>query len=113
MPPLDHRAFLILTETTCQRSRSLVVKADRPVRKMLYPPPYDSESSSKPLPNSYEPFRILDERIEESLRSMAEEERIRMEESEGQGLNGMSCVPEPPTLALCHMARESLTVMVC
>lgn len=55
---------------------------------MLYPPPYESGSSSKPLPNSYEPFRILDTRMEEGLRGMAEEERVRMEESEGQGVNG-------------------------
>jgi hypothetical protein len=61
--------------------------------KMLYPPPEDSQaesSISQPQirSNSYEPFRLLDTRIEQGLRGMAEEEQRRMEESEGEGING-------------------------
>lgn len=62
--------------------------------KMLYPPPYDPASEAGagagPRSNSYEPFRMLDTRIEEGLRGMAEEEKARIEQTGGQGMNGVS-----------------------
>jgi hypothetical protein len=62
-------------------------------RKMLYPPPEREEEgggpSTKLRSNSYEPFRMLDTRIEEGLRGMAEEEQQRLE-SDPKGVNGMS-----------------------
>jgi hypothetical protein len=60
-------------------------------RKMLYPPPEREEEgggpSTKLRSNSYEPFRMLDTRIEEGLRGMAEEEQQRLE-SDSKGVNG-------------------------
>jgi hypothetical protein len=62
-------------------------------RKMLYPPPEREEEgggpSTKLRSNSYEPFRMLDTRIEEGLRGMAEEEQQRLE-GDPKGVNGMS-----------------------
>jgi len=62
-------------------------------RKMLYPPPEREEDgggpSTKLRSNSYEPFRMLDIRIEEGLRGMAEEEQQRLE-FDPKGVNGMS-----------------------
>lgn len=60
--------------------------------KMLYPPPERDEeegggSSSRLRSNSYEPFRMLDTRIEESIKSMAEEEQKRLE-NDPKGVNG-------------------------
>jgi hypothetical protein len=61
--------------------------------KMLYPPPEREEEgggpSTKIRSNSYEPFRMLDTRIEESLRGMAEEEQQRLE-VDPKGVNGRS-----------------------
>jgi len=61
--------------------------------QMLYPPPEREEDeggpSTKLRSNSYESFRLLDTRIEEGLRGMAEEEQRRME-SDPKGVNGMS-----------------------
>jgi len=61
--------------------------------KMLYPPPEREEDgggpSTKLRSNSYESFRLLDTRIEEGLRGMAEEEQHRLE-SDPKGVNGMS-----------------------
>jgi len=63
------------------------------IRKMLYPPPEREEDgggpSTKLRSNSYESFRLLDTRIEEGLRGMAEEEQHRLE-SDPKGVNGMS-----------------------
>ena len=36
----------------------------------------------------YKPFRLLDSRLEESLRGMAREEEGRMDKDEGRTLNG-------------------------
>ena len=62
-------------------------------RKMLYPPPEREEDEGGPSTNlrsnSYESFRLLDTRIEEGLRGMAEEEQHRLE-SDPKGVNGMS-----------------------
>jgi hypothetical protein len=62
-------------------------------RKMLYPLPESEEEgggpSTKLRSNSYEPFRMLDTRIEEGLRGMAEEEQQRLE-SDPKGVNGGS-----------------------
>jgi len=62
-------------------------------RKMLYPPPEREEEgggpSTKLRSNTYEPFRLLDTRIEEGLRGMAEEEQRRME-VDPKGVNGGS-----------------------
>jgi hypothetical protein len=63
------------------------------IRKMLYPPPEREEDgggpSTKLRSNSYEPFRMLDTRIEDGLRGMAEEEQQRLE-SDPKGVNGRS-----------------------
>jgi hypothetical protein len=59
-------------------------------RKMLYPPPEREEEGGGPSrirSNSYEPFRMLDTRIEESLRGMAEEEQERLK-TDPKGVNG-------------------------
>jgi hypothetical protein len=60
---------------------------------MLYPPPEREEDEAGPSTrlrsNSYEPFRMLDTRIEESLRGMAEEEQNRLE-TDPKGINGGS-----------------------
>lgn len=61
------------------------------IRKMLYPPSFADEDHDGPArsrSNSYEPFRMLDTRIEEGLRSMAEDEQRRMTETDAQGING-------------------------
>ena len=58
---------------------------------MLYPPPETGEAGPSTLKsNSYEPFRLLDTRIEEGLRGMAEEEQQRMGDTDAKGINGMS-----------------------
>ena len=61
------------------------------ISKMLYPPPEREEEgggpSTKLRSNSYEPFRLLDTRIEEGLRGMAEEEQRRLE-TDPKGVNG-------------------------
>lgn len=68
------------------------------ISKMLYPPPERDEeeevggSSSKLRSNSYEPFRMLDTRIEESIKSMAEEEQKRLE-NDPKVVNGTSHCP--------------------
>lgn len=58
---------------------------------MLYPPPDREEDEAGPSTrlrsNSYEPFRMLDTRIEEGLRGMAEAEQKRLEE-DPKGMNG-------------------------
>lgn len=60
-------------------------------RKMLYPPPETGEAGPSTLKsNSYEPFRLLDTRIEEGLRGMAEEEQQRMGDTDAKGINGTS-----------------------
>lgn len=56
---------------------------------MLYPPPETGEAGPSTLKsNSYEPFRMLDTRIEEGLRGMAEEEQQRMGDTDAKGING-------------------------
>ena len=62
---------------------------------MLYPPPEREEDgggpSTKLRSNSYEPFRMLDTRIEEGLRGMAEEEQQRLNtDTDQKGINGES-----------------------
>lgn len=58
---------------------------------MLYPPPETGEAGPSTLKsNSYEPFRMLDTRIEEGLRGMAEEEQQRMGDTDAKGINGTS-----------------------
>jgi hypothetical protein len=73
-------------------------------RKMLYPPPEREEDgggpSTKIRSNSYEPFRMLDTRIEESLRGMAEEEQQRLE-VDSKGVNGRS----PPNHVILVVER--------
>jgi hypothetical protein len=79
-------------------------------RKMLYPPPEREEDEPGPSTrlrsNSYEPFRMLDTRIEESLRGMAEEEQRRLE-TDPKGINGESCytftnMDDMITIRLCR-----------
>jgi hypothetical protein len=57
-------------------------------RKLLYPPPANEAGPSKPRPNTYLPFQLLDSRLEHSLRQMAAEEEERARETDGNGLNG-------------------------
>ena len=62
---------------------------------MLYPPPEREEDgggpSTKLRSNSYEPFRMLDTRIEEGLNGMAEEEQQRLDsDTDQKGINGES-----------------------
>lgn len=61
-------------------------------RKLLYPPPANEAGPSKPRPNTYLPFQLLDSRLEHSLRGMAAEEEERARGADGSGLNGGSWV---------------------
>lgn len=78
------------------------------VRKMLYPPPETGEAGPSTLKsNSYEPFRLLDTRIEEGLRGMAEEEQQRMGDTEAKGINGTSgSLPRASTSFSLRVRRE-------
>jgi transcription initiation factor TFIIH subunit 3 len=98
---------------------------------MLYPPSFadeDQDGPAKSRSNSYEPFRMLDTRIEEGLRSMAEDEQRRMAETDAQGINGtftsfsdpylQADQTDPPaivsalTKALCRMSSHIQTLMI-
>jgi hypothetical protein len=58
---------------------------------MLYPPSLNSyDAGEESRSNSYEPFRMLDTRIEQGLRSMAEEEQNRIFDPDAEGINGGS-----------------------
>jgi hypothetical protein len=85
---------------------------------MLYPPPDREEDgggpSTKLRSNSYEPFRLLDTRIEEGLRGMAEEEQQRLE-SDPKGVNGMSQSFDDPveTSWACRYGRKLMSRSTC
>lgn len=40
---------------------------------LLYPPPEGEDSSSRPSPNFYRPFQLLDSRFEARLKELVEE----------------------------------------
>lgn len=54
---------------------------------LLYPLP-DEVASSKPRPNFYRPFQMLDSRFEEQLKAVVRAEEERLDMTEGKGLNG-------------------------
>lgn len=61
------------------------------IRRLLYPPPTSASGPSRPKPNVYSPFGLLDSRLEESLKQMVQEEEEKLEAAGGQGLNGEIC----------------------
>ncbi|WWC64990.1 uncharacterized protein I303_107604 [Kwoniella dejecticola CBS 10117] len=74
--------------------------------KLLYPPPPNAVAGpSKPRPNSYLPFQLLDSRIEEGLKEMAAEERDRLENGDIKSLNQPPAMVSALTKALCFINR--------
>lgn len=57
------------------------------ISALLYPPPKAS-STSKPSPNFYRPFQLLDNQFEARLKAVVEEEENRLTVAGGAGLNG-------------------------
>ncbi|KAK6906428.1 hypothetical protein I203_100413 [Kwoniella mangroviensis CBS 8507] len=74
--------------------------------KLLYPPPSNAIAGpSKPRPNTYHPFQLLDTRIEEGLKEMAEEEQRRIENGHIKSLNQPPAMVSALTKALCFVNR--------
>ncbi|WWD20896.1 hypothetical protein CI109_105374 [Kwoniella shandongensis] len=74
--------------------------------KLLYPPPPSAVAGpSKPRPNSYRPFQLLDSRIEEGLREMISEEEDRLQSGDTAKLNEPSAMVSALTKALCFINR--------
>ncbi|WVQ95409.1 hypothetical protein IAU59_002506 [Kwoniella sp. CBS 9459] len=74
--------------------------------KLLYPPPPSAEAGpSKPKPNSYQPFQLLDTRIEQGLREMAAEEAARLEGNDVSSVNEPTAMVSALTKALCFINR--------
>ncbi|WRT70912.1 uncharacterized protein IL334_007911 [Kwoniella shivajii] len=74
--------------------------------KLLYPPPPNAVAGpSKPRPNSYHPFQLLDSRIEQGLKEMAAEEQERLENGNVKSLNEPPSMVSALTKALCFVNR--------
>ncbi|KAK8850730.1 hypothetical protein IAR55_004650 [Kwoniella newhampshirensis] len=74
--------------------------------KLLYPPPPSAVAGpSKPRPNAYRPFQLLDLRIEEGLREMISEEEARLRNGDLSRLNEPSAMVSALTKALCFNNR--------
>ncbi|WWC92533.1 uncharacterized protein L201_007492 [Kwoniella dendrophila CBS 6074] len=74
--------------------------------KLLYPPPPNAVAGpSKPRPNTYHPFQLLDSRIEEGLKEMAAEEQDRLEHGDMKTLNQPPAMVSALTKALCFINR--------
>lgn len=57
-------------------------------RKLLYPAPGSEAGPSKPRPNLYLPFQLLDNSLESSIKQMIQEEQDRVDGDEKSSLNG-------------------------
>lgn len=83
--------------------------------KLLYPTAggYDGEEGPKERPNVYSPFGMLDQGLERGLKDMIAEEETRMDDQDGEGLNGASfttyCCKEPVRLLIYRPTRNRLS----
>ncbi|WVW80661.1 hypothetical protein I302_102647 [Kwoniella bestiolae CBS 10118] len=74
--------------------------------KLLYPPPSNAVAGpSKPRPNTYLPFQLLDSRIEQGLKEMAAEEQDRLANGDVNSLNQPPAMVSALTKALCFINR--------
>lgn len=71
-------------------NRVVVFAASAGRSKLLYPTAREIGTKSS---NAYHQFDVLDKGLEVGLKEMIQEESARMDEAEGEGLNGMSSLP--------------------
>lgn len=87
-------------------------------RKLLYPPPTSEAGPSKPKPNVYNPFGLLDSRLEAALKQMVQEHEEQAEAATGEGLNGQpnssnvicDSYPEQSLPLSCHVFPKPCAV---
>jgi len=71
----------------CPARREFICSNRTDDSALLYPPP-KATSTSKPNPNFYRPFQLLDNQFEARLKAVVEEEEERLASVGGKGLNG-------------------------
>lgn len=79
---------------------------------LLYPPPTEA-GPSRPNPNIYRPFQLLDSQFEARLKAAVAEEEQRLEAAGGSGLNGELSVRRPELTTDPPSLVSALTKALC